>query len=1250
MVVRVGRSVVVSRSRVKSVPIVVLVILAVLASSVLGMDRAAAAPPATGGKLGTLASAEAQTVEPLTQAAPPYTPMAPVRVADTRVGQPVAFPAVKVPVADGGTLEVPVGGVNGVPGDAAAAVVNITATAPDGAGHLRVFPCGQARPGASTLNYPAGASVANGTIVGLGTGGKICVFTPTRTHVLVDVVGYFPAGAAYTALAPVRIADTRVGQPVAFPAVKVPVAAGGTLEVPVGGANGVPADAAAVVANITATAPDGAGHLRVYPCGQARPGASTLNYPAGASVANGTIVGLGTGGKMCVYTPTRTHVLVDIVGYMPAPLPPPTQKWVDPGTATTVSAGSGYAVAIPAAALSQRSLVTVTPLPPADGVLPQADVTVSGPVSGRIEVTLPLPPSDGSGPVLLREDATGVYISSGSAVHVTTADGRTAITASVAPSGAGAAPQALSAGPTAVTPPASPTAVTQSATQTRVSAGYSGFQCRNLSEQQRAQLFACADIADMSFPSWYQNRAKVDGLVLNEKGAKTTPCGYWGGTASAAGTVPFGVACIVETNGQAGRYAFTNNFYGQIGPWGSAAIYKYAAIGGSAASDVQLPEDISLLMRPIADAAKGSYLVPGATVALTKERGSPDTTLAINSDLIGTGVYHGMQYLAGQVSDALLAAGAADPAILLKFSQCATSQLTETAGDCFLQAMQHFADTAADAGTGSKWKNVAQGASVLKGVLKWADIGTFALSLAFAAVAFTPNASVKLRNVTPILPPTNRGGNDYIARDPGTGLAVQVLNGTPYSIPDSGTFNCLATTRVVWDIGALQALLTVPAGSATCSNLGREPWTYTPSPDGGNTGTNVILRSANGSNWLINGAGEIQTIPDLGTYGCLAAANPVIWNTPGTKINDWRPIGATPATCGGGTGASARIAAGDHHTCAIVAGGQVNCWGVNWGSEHPDGALNHRTIPVPVNGITGATAIAAGWNHTCAIVAGGEVRCWGENSTGQLGDGSTTPKSVPARVSGISGATALSAGWDHTCVILSGGEVKCWGSNYFGQLGDGTTTDSAAPVKAIVTGITGATALALKAYDTCAIVTGGQVKCWGSYGSHLGDGKTPVTIADISGATALAAGTDDACAIVTGGQVKCWGQNYGGPLGDLTKPVTIAGMPPAYALDDGIPVQPEHHTCVIVTGGAIMCWGTNSSGEVGDGSNIERTSPTIASGITGATDITIGLNHVCAVISGGQVQCWGGNRYGQLGDGTTTDRNKPVEVKGLTVP
>ena len=258
-------------------------------------------------------------MEPLAQASPPYTPVPPVRAANTRVGQPVALPSSKVPVPAGGTLEVPVGGLNGVPGDAAAVVANITATAPDGAGHLRVFPCGQARPGASTLNYPTGTvGTANGTIVGLGTGGKICVYTPTRTHVLVDVVGYFPAGAAYTALAPVRIADTRVGQPVAFPASKVPVPAGGTLEVPVGGANGVPADTAAVVANITATAPDGAGHLRVFPCGQARPGASTLNYPTVRRWPTAPSSGWARAARFVLYTPTRTHVLVDVVGYFPA--------------------------------------------------------------------------------------------------------------------------------------------------------------------------------------------------------------------------------------------------------------------------------------------------------------------------------------------------------------------------------------------------------------------------------------------------------------------------------------------------------------------------------------------------------------------------------------------------------------------------------------------------------------------------------------------------------------------------------------------------------------------------------------------------------------------------------------------------------------------------------------------------------------------------------------------------------------------
>ena len=54
-----------------------------------------------------------------------------------------------------------------------------------------------------------------------------------------------------------------------------------------------------------------------------------------------------------------------------------------------------------------------------------------------------------------------------------------------------------------------------------------------------------------------------------------------------------------------------------------------------------------------------------------------------------------------------------------------------------------------------------------------------------------------------------------------------------------------------------------------------------------------------------------------------------------------------------------------------------------------------------------ATAIAAGGSHTCAVVTGGGLRCWGSNSNGQLGIGGTVNQKSPAAVSLGTGELAM---------------------------------------------------------------------------------------------------------------------------------------------------------------------------------------------------------------------------------------------------
>lgn len=397
------------------------------------------------------------------------------------------------------------------------------------------------------------------------------------------------------------------------------------------------------------------------------------------------------------------------------------------------------------------------------------------------------------------------------------------------------------------------------------------------------------------------------------------------------------------------------------------------------------------------------------------------------------------------------------------------------------------------------------------------------------------------------------------------------------------------------------------------------------------------------------------------------------------------PCKADPASC---SLRVVQVVAGSDHTCALLESGQVRCWGdgerfgvTGYGNTDVIGDNELPTQDVAVGGTV--VQLAAGGYHTCALLDNGKVRCWGQAEYGALGYGNINDigddelPEVAGDVNVGGPVKLIAAGGAQTCALLDSGAVRCWGHGVSGALGYGNVEnigDNETPADAGNVKLGGvATQIAVGGSHTCAVMTGGGLKCWGratrgqlgyANDDDIGDNETPAAVGevDVGGDVAqVTAGSTQTCALLTTGAIRCWGGGGYGALGygntddigDDETPASAGNVPigaTVSAVSSGSGI-----TCAVLEGGDLLCWGADLEGQLGRGDldpypdndddlllsrfGDDETPDTLHPIVVGDTveSVAIGGWHTCVVTTSAAVRCWGDNRTGAVGIGQASE-------------
>ena len=199
-----------------------------------------------------------------------------------------------------GNFGIPTTGVSSV-------VLNVTATGATAPGYITVWPCNQPQPYTSNLNYLPNQDIPNAVIATVDANGKVCFASSSPTFLIADISGWFEQGSNLNVITPQRLFDTRPTTRVATSPIYV-LDLSATSPI-------TPGAATAVVLNVTATGAPTAGYATVWPCDQAQPPTSNMNFGVNEDIPNLVITKVSANSTVCFNASTPVHLIADLMGW-----------------------------------------------------------------------------------------------------------------------------------------------------------------------------------------------------------------------------------------------------------------------------------------------------------------------------------------------------------------------------------------------------------------------------------------------------------------------------------------------------------------------------------------------------------------------------------------------------------------------------------------------------------------------------------------------------------------------------------------------------------------------------------------------------------------------------------------------------------------------------------------------------------------------------------------------------------------------